>query len=119
MIMGMDKHIYIGPYVRCKDNKTGNPDHWVTEEFDGERLCSGNGESIDAPALFIANVAYEGQIEALTEFSDSYWTGEASFDLDTAPATKAFEAAFAAEIKILRDWFASVEIVFGVIATYS
>lgn len=112
----MNKEVHIGPYARCTKKKNGEPANWITEDFKDEALYYGNGESIEAPALFLPNRSYEGKIKELDQ--PDYWTGEVAFAINTKEAVAGFEKQFAPEIEILRQHFEKVEIVFGMVVTY-
>lgn len=114
--MGLNPHTYIGPYVRCEDNTTGEPDNWVTERFDDERLFYGNGEGFRSPAVFLPNVSYNGEIEELAVNND--WSGEVAFMVDCEESVRKFAKAFWKEIKVLEECFSKVEVVFGKVSTY-
>lgn len=118
----MDKSTYIGPYARCYDSKTGEPDNWahelIIEQTGGERLYYANGESIDKPALFAPNVSYKGE----PDFGDSVDEEGGQMEIQLMPVssyTGAFYDAFKEEVAILEGYFNRVEIVFGVIVTWS
>jgi len=119
--MGMDKSTYIGPYARCYNSKNGSPDHWahdeIIEKTGGDRLYYANGESIEKPALFAPNVAYDG----MPDFGDVFEDG-ALMAIELMPVSSyngAFYDAFKSEIAVLEGYFEGVEIVFGVIVTWS
>lgn len=120
--MSMNKHTYIGPYVRCYGAKSGEPDNWAQEEImdatGAERLYYANGEGMaDSPALFAPNVSYDGATDFLDEVEDG---GEMEIPLKSVNYyNNCFALAFREEIEVLRSYFERIEIVFGVIVSWS
>lgn len=119
--MSMNKSTYIGPYVRCYNPCSGDPVAWVIDRIDRSwsgRLRHANGESIvESPALFAPNVRYDGCPDFFGEFEDG---GEMEIPMKSAcNYVRRFDDAFKDEIAVLRDYFERIEIIFGVIVTWS